>query len=212
MPIITKICGLSTREAIECAVAHGAAYLGFVFFPRSPRNISPEDAALLTHDVPASIKKVAVIVDKTDAEIEALLQHFSPDYLQLHGNESPERTAEIRARYAIPAIKSLAIRDKADIKNAALYSHAADMLLFDAKPPKDANLPGGNGVSFDWNLLRDTKFPLPWFLSGGLSCQNIREAVDISGATMVDISSGVESAPGIKDNHLIQKFLEITAL
>lgn len=212
MPISTKICGLSTREAVDTAITHHAHYLGFVFFPPSPRHISPIQAATISRDIPDYVKKIAVTVDRSDADILSLLAHFTPDYLQLHGHESPERAAFIRAHYGIPVIKALSIRTEADLNQASLYSDSADMLLFDAKPPKDALLPGGNGVSFDWNILRGKQFALPWFLSGGLSCQNIGEAVNISGARMVDISSGVESSPGVKDLSLIQEFLTLTAL
>ena len=212
MPLITKICGLSTPESLHTAVTHHADYVGFVFFSPSPRNITPMEAATLSRDTPASIKKVAVTVDMSDSEIESLLQHFTPDYLQLHGNESPERVASVRTRYALPVIKALSVREPADLERASLYTDAADMLLFDAKPPKNATLPGGNGVSFDWNILKGKLFALPWFLSGGLSCQNIGEAVNISGARMVDVSSGVESSPGEKDLSLIQEFLTLTAL
>ncbi len=212
MPILTKICGLSTQEAVDTAVSYNAAYLGFVFFPPSSRHITPNHAAQLTVHVPASVKKVAVTVDMSDTELTALLAHFQPDYLQLHGKETPERVKAIRSHYGLPVIKALSVRTADDIAQASLYTDVADMLLFDAKPPEGAMLPGGNGISFDWTLLRGKKIPLPWFLSGGLSCQNIREALYNSGASMVDVSSGVESSPGVKDIRRIQEFLELTAI
>jgi phosphoribosylanthranilate isomerase len=211
MTILKKICGLSTPDAVKTAVTYGAAYLGFIFFPPSPRHITPPIAAAISADVPASVKKVAVTVDMADEDIAALLAVFGPDYLQLHGKETPERVQEIRVRYGLPVIKALSVRTKGNILHASRYDGVADMLLFDAKPPEGAVLPGGNGVSFDWTLLKGEKISLPWFLSGGLSCQNIREALDNSGASMVDVSSGVETRPGVKDLRLIREFLELTA-
>jgi phosphoribosylanthranilate isomerase len=210
MPVITKICGLSSAESIDVAVKYGAAYLGFVFFAPSPRNISPERAALLTAHMPEDVHTVAVTVSMEDAAFDRMLAVFKPDYLQLHGGESPARVREVRLRYGIPVIKAIAVSDAADIARAAAYEECADMLLFDAKAPKDALLPGGNGVAFEWELLERARFSLPWFLSGGLSCGNVREAVEKSGATRVDISSGIESNPGVKDNGLIKEFLTIT--
>lgn len=210
MSIITKICGLSTQEAVDTAVTHGAGLLGFIFFPPSPRHIAPTQAASLTAHIPAAIKKVAVTVDMAEHELDALLASFRPDYLQLHGKESPEQVASVKSRYQLPVIKAFSISSLEDLGKTIPYHDVADMLLFDAKPPKNALLPGGNGVSFDWNILQGTEFPLPWFLSGGLTCQNVREAVKITGAKRVDVSSGVESSPGVKDLARIAEFLTIT--
>lgn len=210
MSIITKICGLSTQEAVDNAVMHGAGLLGFIFFSPSPRHVTPLQAASLTAHVPATIKKVAVTVDMAESELDALLTAFRPDYLQLHGKESPERVAAVKNRYQLPVIKALSVHSLEDLDKTIPYHDVADMLLFDAKPPKNATLPGGNGISFDWNILQGKQFPLPWFLSGGLTCQNLREAVKITGAKRVDVSSGVESSPGVKDLARIAEFLTIT--
>lgn len=211
MSIKTKICGLRTKEAVDTSLAYGASYLGFVFYSPSPRNISPEDAAAICKHVPSTVKRVAVTVSMSNSELEALLKAFTPDYLQLHGNESPERVKEVQLQYSIPIIKAISVSSAEDITLAARYEKYTDMLLFDAKPPKDAVLPGGNGVSFDWNLLKDAKMTRPWFLSGGLSCQNIAQALKNSGATMVDVSSGIESSPGVKDIARIKEFLTLSA-
>lgn len=208
MSIKAKICGLTTKEAIDAAIKNGADFIGFVFFPASPRNISAKKAAELSKNLPKNIKTVAVIVDMDDVELEALLKDFKPDYLQLHGHETPERVAEIKQRFAIPVIKAIAVRESDDIASASVYSKAADMLMFDARAPKGAALPGGNGLIFDWNLLKDRDFQLPWVLSGGLNTENVKDALEITGASMVDVSSAVEHAPGVKDPKLIAEFLK----
>lgn len=204
-----KICGLTTVAAVQAAVKAGAAYLGFVFYPRSPRHMTPAKVSELVKDVPPSIKKVAVCVDITDDEIEVMLTHFRPDYFQLHGKESVARVQEVKKKYGIPVIKAVAVRNGDDIARGMGYEAAADMLLFDAKAPETMTdaLPGGNGLVFDWNLLKNREFTVPWMLSGGLNAENVREAVTLSGASIVDVSSSIESRPGIKDPILIQEFI-----
>lgn len=205
-----KICGITDEAAVAAATLHGAAYLGFVFFARSPRHLTPAQAAQLSGDIPAAVRKVGLIVNEKNDGIATILRDFQPDYLQLHGNEPPERVAEIRARFGLPVIKAIAIADRADVAAAQAYESVADILLFDAKPPKAAAnaLPGGNGQAFDWNLLAGGQWRRPWMLSGGLDAHNIAEAVQISGAKAVDVSSGVESKPGCKDPQKISIFLE----
>lgn len=201
-----KICGLTTREAVITAQEGGADYIGFVFFPRSPRHLSPSHAAELAAIVP-SLHSVAVLVSPSDDEIHNLLSAFPPTFLQLHGEETPERVAAIRSRFALPVIKALSIRTEQDLVQVTEYEKVSDMLLFDAKAP--AGLPGGNGVSFDWTLLSGRHFAKPWFLSGGLSEANVSDALRITNAPLVDVSSGVESTPGVKDLRLIRNFITL---
>jgi phosphoribosylanthranilate isomerase len=207
--IKVKICGLSRPESVAAAVAAGADFVGFVFFARSPRAVTALQAASLARGVPAGIAKVGLFVDADDAAIADVLARVGLDYLQLHGAETVERVAQIRARFGLPVIKAIAIAGSADIDRARTYEPVSDMLLFDAKPPqtKDA-LPGGNGLVFDWTLIADQTWTRPWMLSGGLDAGNLAEAVRISGAKMLDVSSGVESAPGIKDVVKIRGFVE----
>lgn len=207
--IKVKICGLSTPESVKAATGAGADFIGFVFYDRSPRYVSAPQARLLSGLVPAGTAKVGLFVDADDAAISAVLVQAPLDYLQLHGAETPQRVRDIRTRFGLPVIKAIAIAGPADIDRAKTYESVSDMLLFDAKPPvsKDA-LPGGNGLVFDWTLIAGYNSPRPWMLSGGLTCENLAEAVRISGATMLDVSSGVESAPGIKDNSKICRFIE----
>lgn len=197
-----KICGLSTEEAVLAAST--ADFIGFVFFPRSPRNVTPELAARLSTLAP-KVPAVAVTVDMPNAEIQAMLKYFRPAYLQLHGKETPERVQEVKTRFGIPIIKAISVESGDDIAKAHAYESAADMLLFDAKVPK--GLPGGNGLAFDWQLLANREFGKPWFLSGGLSADNVEEALRISGAGLVDVSSGLETAPGVKSPELIKAFI-----
>ncbi|MDA5194582.1 phosphoribosylanthranilate isomerase [Govanella unica] len=214
MSVSAKICGLTTPEAVAEAVRHGADYLGFVFYPRSPRALSYEAAAQLAAVVPAGVKTVALFVDPSDADIAAALQAHAFDLLQLHGNETPERIAALRARFGRPVIKAIPVSGLEDIEKARQYIDVADMLLFDAKAPKsmaDA-LPGGNGLSFDWELLASHwTSDKPWMLSGGLDADCLEDAVTTSGATRVDVSSGVEERPGIKSLAKIRAFLAVAA-
>lgn len=204
-----KICGLSSPEAVQAVVAAGADFVGFMFYARSPRAVTVTQAAALARGVPAGIAKVGLLVDADDAAIADVLAHVGLDYLQLHGAESVERVVQIRARFGLPVIKAIAIAGSADIDRARAYEPISDILLFDAKPPqtKDA-LPGGNGLVFDWTLIAGRTWTRPWMLSGGLDAGNLAEAVRISGAKMLDVSSGVESAPGIKDVVKIRGFVE----
>jgi phosphoribosylanthranilate isomerase len=208
MDVTAKICGLSSKEAVAAAVAGGAAFLGFVFYPPSPRAVTAERAARLCVGMPAGIARVGLFVDADDAVIEAVLTAVPLDMLQLHGNETTDRVAEIRLRFGRPVMKALAIADPEDVLGAAHYEDVADRLLFDAKPPRRPDaLPGGNGLAFDWGLIASRSWRRPWMLSGGLTAQLLPEAVRISGATTVDVSSGVESRPGVKDPNKIRAFL-----
>ena len=205
-----KFCGLTTGQAVADAVQSGADYVGFVFFPPSPRNVTLELAAALASNVPAGVTKVALTVDADDAALDALIAQVAIDMLQLHGHESPARVAEIRARYGIPVMKAVGLADRADLDNLEAYLTVADQILVDAKPPKDAVLPGGNGLSFDWRLLQGRQWPCPWMLAGGLTPQNVSEAIRLTGAGQVDVSSGVERAPGEKDAALMSAFIQST--
>lgn len=210
MTVDSKICGVSDRAAIEAAVAGGARYVGFVFFPRSPRNVTPEQAAALSALLPETVIPVALAVDPDDDLVAEINTVAGISMFQLHGGESPERVASIRATTGKSVMKAIKVSEAADLQAVDAYTAAADMLLFDAKAPADmANaLPGGNAVSFDWTILSGRQWPLPWMLSGGLDPDNVAEAIRISGAPAVDVSSGVESAPGAKDPALISAFLK----
>lgn len=207
--IDVKICGLKTDAAVAAACDGGASHIGFIFYPPSPRAVSPEQSGDIARTAPAFVRRVAVFVDPSDDEIAAVIAALAPDILQLHGTESPERVAEIKRRFALPVMKAIRVSGAGDIDAAAPYEGIADFLLFDAKPPKDARgmLPGGNGLAFDWTLLKAFKGATPWFLSGGLDLGNIDEALDISGARAVDVSSGVEDRPGVKNPKKISAFL-----
>jgi phosphoribosylanthranilate isomerase len=208
MSVAAKICGLSTEEAVTAAVAGGAAYLGFVFYPRSPRAVTPQRAARLCTEVPAGIARVGLFVDAGDAAIDVVLAAAPIDILQFHGNESPDRVAETKRRFGRPVMKAVSIAGPQDVLGAALYEEVADLLLFDAKPPRRPDaLPGGNGLAFDWALIAGRSWRPPWMLSGGLTAELLPEAVRISGAAAVDVSSGVESRPGEKDTGKIRAFL-----
>jgi len=208
MGVAAKICGLSTEEAVSAAIAGGAAYLGFAFYPPSPRAVAPEQVARLCAAVPAGVARVGLFVDADDRLIEAVLDAAPIDILQFHGAEPPQRVAEARMRFGRPVMKAIAIAAPEDALGAARYEDAADLLLFDAKPPRRADaLPGGNGLAFDWRLIAGRSWRRPWILSGGLTAELLPEAVRISGASAVDVSSGVESRPGVKDSDKIRAFL-----
>ena len=212
MSVTAKICGLSTEEAVTAASDAGAAYLGFVFYPRSPRAVTPQRAARLCAGVPAGIARVGLFVDAGDRVIEAALAAAPIDILQFHGGESPERVAAAKRRFGCPVMKAVAIAGFEDVLNAARYEDVADILLFDAKPPlRPDALPGGNGLAFDWALIADRQWCAPWMLSGGLTAELLPEAVRISGAAAVDVSSGVESHPGVKDLDKIRAFLAVAS-
>jgi phosphoribosylanthranilate isomerase len=203
----SKICGLSTPEAVSRALEGGAAYIGFIFFPKSPRNISAEVAARLANPARGKAKVVAVTVDASDADLDTIVQTLKPDLIQLHGRETPNRAAEIRARTGVGVVRAIPVSSASDIDAAAVFDGAADHLMFDAKAPAEAELPGGNGAAFDWTLLNGRRFSRPWFLAGGLDPWNVEDAVRASGAPLVDVSSGVERGPGLKDPDLISAFL-----
>lgn len=206
--ISVKICGLTELDTLRAAAEAGARYVGFVFFAKSPRHLEPAAARDLASHVPVGVAKVALTVDATDAELDRLLGAVPLDMLQLHGKESPARVSEIRSRYGLPVMKAIGVADETDLAAIDLYSDVADQLLIDAKPPKNADLPGGNGLAFDWRLLAGRKYwRRPWMLAGGLTPDNVADAVRMTGARQVDVSSGVESAPGVKDPALIDAFI-----
>ncbi len=211
MTISVKICGLSDEAAVEAAVEGGAAMTGFVFFDASPRHVTPQRAQELTKQVPNGIVKVGLVVDAPDALLDDITATAGIDMLQLHGTETPERTAEIREKFGFPVIKVLPVQEAADMAAVRDYEDIADRLMFDAKPPEDASRPGGNARAFDWALLKGRIFKLPWLLAGGLTAENLGEAVAASGAAAVDVSSGVEDAPGRKNPDKIRAFLAAAA-
>lgn len=210
MTVQAKICGLTDEAAVVAAIENGARFVGFVFYPPSPRNVTPEQAAALTTVVPEGVEKVGLFVDPEDSLIQSVLDRVSLDWIQLHGSESVERVAEIRRTFNLPVLKAIKIANADDFATAKAFEAVADMLLFDAKAPKDmANaLPGGNGLVFDWRMMRDREFGKPWMLAGGLTADNVEEAVVISGATTVDTSSGVEFEPGRKNPAAVAAFLK----
>ncbi|MDO8290559.1 MAG: phosphoribosylanthranilate isomerase [Parvibaculum sp.] len=205
-----KICGLSTPETVNASVSAGADYLGFNFYGRSPRCITLETAATLARLVPAHVLKVSLTVDADNATLDAIVAALKPDIIQVHGAETPERLIELKARYGLTLMKAIPISGPEDLEKSEIYRDSADLLLFDAKPPKSMQnaLPGGNGLAFDWSLLARQKPETPWMLSGGLDPENVAEAIRITGAEAVDVSSGVETAPGLKNPALIEKFIK----
>lgn len=207
--IRVKICGLSTPETVTAAAEAGADYIGFVFYARSPRHVSPARAAELAKLTPAEVLKVALVVDADDKTIGEIMDSLRPDILQLHGAETPDRLCEIKSRFGVTLMKAVAVAGPEDLGRISVYRDSADLLLFDAKPPKSMPqaLPGGNGLVFDWTLIAGQKPELPWMLSGGLTAENVGEAIRITGAEAVDVSSGVEDAPGRKNPELIRKFI-----
>lgn len=207
MPLVVKICGLSTRETLDVALDARADMVGFVFFPPSPRNISLEVARDLGARVAGRALKVALTVDADDKLFADLIAALKPDLLQLHGSETPERVTEVKKRFGLPVMKVLPVATAADLLAVARYSTVADRILFDARAPKDATRPGGLGKPFDWTLLKGIDPGLPWMLSGGLTPDNVAEALRITVAPGVDVSSGVERAPGIKDSEKIRAFI-----
>jgi phosphoribosylanthranilate isomerase len=213
MSVAAKICGLSTEAAVTTAAKGGAAYVGFVFYPASPRAVTPPQAAQLCAAAPHGMARVGLFVDADNAMIETVLAAAPIDILQFHGLETPERVAEARRRFGLPVMKAVAVGGIEDVVRAARYEAVADLLLFDAKPPRRLDaLPGGNGLAFDWRLIADRPWRRPWMLSGGLTAELLPEAVRISGAAAVDVSSGVESRPGEKDLDKIRAFLAAARL
>lgn len=209
MAIDVKICGLSTPQAVSAAVEGGAAYVGFVFFAASPRAVSPDVMETLSASVPAGVIRTGLFVDASFDEIDAAVATGCLDMLQLHGSETPGQVAQIKHRFGLPVMKTIAIASAEDITTARLFEITADRLLFDAKPPVGASRPGGNALSFDWQLIAGQVWLLPWMLAGGLNVANLAEAVAISGASAVDLSSGVEDAPGVKNPEKVKQLLAL---
>jgi len=207
-PVSVKICGLATVDDVRACADAGANYMGLVFFEKSPRNIIIPAARELALAAPLGLAKVALVVNPSDAELDAITATVPLDMLQLHGRETPERVAEVKARYGLPVMKAVGIADGDDLPKLESYFGVADQILVDAKPPKGGDLPGGNGLSFDWRLIAGRRWPCPWMLAGGLTPENVAEAVKMTGAKQVDVSSGVEDAPGQKNAELIQKFVQ----
>jgi phosphoribosylanthranilate isomerase len=207
MALLVKICGLKTIEALDAALDAGADMVGFVFFPPSPRNLGLEAAKVLGERVKGRAKKVALSVDATDAELTAAIEALRPDMLQLHGKEAPERVASVRSRFRLPVMKALPIETRADLSPVYTYAKVADWLLFDARAPREATRPGGLGKPFDWTVLERLNPGVPFMLSGGLDAGNLAEALRIARPTAVDVSSGVERAPGEKDTAKIRAFV-----
>jgi phosphoribosylanthranilate isomerase len=211
MPLDIKICGLKTDDTLAAALDGGASHVGFIFFPKSPRNILPDDAGRLRQAARGRARAVAVTVDADDAFVEEIVSAMQPDMLQLHGSETPARVAEVKARYGLPVMKAFSVSTADDLEKIKPFVGVADRFLFDAKPPKGSDLPGGNGVSFDWTLMAALDPGVDYMLSGGLNANNIGEALRLTGAPGIDISSGVESAPGVKDVGMIDAFFRAVA-
>jgi phosphoribosylanthranilate isomerase len=205
--IRVKICGLRTPADVTSVARAGAAYAGFVFFAKSPRNVTLPEARLAALAAPPGLAKVALTVDADDGTLDAIVESVPLDMLQLHGHESPDRVAQVRARYRLPVMKAIGLADESDLPAIFAFSTVADQILIDAKPPRGADLPGGNGLAFDWRLLAGRRWLRPWMLAGGLTAENVAEAVRLTGARQVDVSSGVESAPGVKDAARIAAFV-----
>ena len=203
-----KICGISTSETADAVISSGATHLGMIFFEKSPRNVSLEQAQILSSHVGNRVTKVAVTVNADTDFLDQIVEHVAPDVLQLHGSETPEHVQRVKDRFGLPVIKALAIGAREDLEKVKPYMNVTDLFLFDAKPPKGSDLPGGNGVAFDWEIMDDIPENVPYMLSGGLNSENIVEAIDRTGTKGIDISSGVETAPGVKDVKLIEDFLD----
>lgn len=207
MTVKVKVCGLKTTEALDAAVTSGAAMVGLNFFERSPRYVPYDQAKSLAERTPSHVQAVGLVVNPDDDTIAELIARVPLDIIQLHGSEDPARAAEIHERFGLPVMKALGISSADDLRTAQSYKGAAQYLLLDAKPPKGSDRPGGNAVSFDWTILNGWMAPMPWLLAGGLTVDNVGEAISVSGAGWVDVSSGVESAPGEKDVDLIAQFI-----
>jgi len=208
MSVLVKICGLTEVDSLDAAVEAGADFVGFVFHPKSPRAISAEDAAELADALPSEVRKVGLFVDPTDDDLAAVLGHLRLDMLQLHGAETPARVDAVRLEFGLPVMKAVGISTAADVEAAHAYDDHADWLLFDAKPPVDADRPGGLGQPFPWELMQSWRGTTPWMLAGGLTPENVTAAIAASGAGAVDVSSGVERAVGVKDPARIAAFLK----
>lgn len=211
MSITAKICGIKTPEALNAALQGGATYVGLVFFPKSPRNVTIAAGAALADQARGKAKIVALVVDADDTALANIVETVRPDFLQLHGRESPARVQAVKKLFGVPVIKAISVSNAADAAGADAYRDIADLILFDAKAPKGSELPGGNGLTFDWRALGDQRASL-FMLSGGLTPENVSGAIRATGAQMVDVSSGVESAPGVKDAEMIRRFLHAVKL
>lgn len=207
MPIEVKICGINDAEAMDAAAGAGADLMGFVFFPPSPRAVTPERAGALSARVAGGPRRVGLVVDATDDAIAAILAACPLDILQLHGEETPARAAAIRARFGLPVMKAIGVATEQDLAPVAAFAPVVDRFLFDAKPPPGGPLPGGNAQPFEWRVMAGRAIPKPWLLAGGLTPANVAEAIRVSGAGGVDVSSGVERARGVKDPALIRAFI-----
>ncbi len=207
MPVQVKICGINSAAAADAALRAGADFGGLVFFAKSPRHLSLEQGALLAEQMRGHLRLAALVVDESDEQLAGIAARVKPDFFQLHGRETPERAADIRARFGISIIKALPAAEPADLSKASAYEDVAEMLLFDAAPAADAARPGGHGTAFDWRILQGRNFARPWFLAGGLTPENVARAIAVSGAKIVDVSSGVESAPGVKNQTRIAAFV-----
>lgn len=208
MSLDIKICGLKTPDALDAALRGGASHVGFIFFPKSPRNVEPALAGSLRQAAKGRAKAVAVTVDADDAFLDRIVAAMQPDMLQLHGKETPARVAEVKARYRLPVMKAFSVSEAADLARITPFRGVADRFLFDARPPRGSELPGGNGVSFDWRLLAALDRDVDYMLSGGLDAANIGEALRQANPPGIDVSSGVETAPGVKDAALIEEFFK----
>ncbi|MDG4905291.1 phosphoribosylanthranilate isomerase [Mesorhizobium sp. WSM4898] len=206
MTLDIKICGLKTDAAMAAALAGGASHVGFIFFAKSPRFVDPAEAGRLRQAAIGKAKAVAVTVDADDDFLDDIVARMQPDMLQLHGSETPVQVAELKTRYGLPVMKVLSVSEAADLERIKPYVGVADRLMFDAKPPKGSQLPGGNGVAFDWRILAGLDAGLDYMLSGGLNAANVGDALRLANPPGIDISSGVESAPGVKEPALIEQF------
>ncbi|HXS08254.1 MAG TPA: phosphoribosylanthranilate isomerase [Rhizomicrobium sp.] len=207
MPVQVKICGINSAAAADAVLRAGADFGGLVFFPKSPRNLGLEEGTRLAERMRGRVRLAALVVDESDDRLAAIAREIKPDFFQLHGRETTARVAEIRARFGLAVIKALSVAEPGDLSRAADYERVADMLLFDATPAAGATRPGGHGAAFDWQMLNGRQFSRPWFLAGGLNSENVGRAIAVSGAALVDVSSGVESAPGIKSDSRIAEFV-----
>lgn len=202
-----KLCGLTTLEHVQVAATAGATYIGFVFFEKSPRHLELAQAAELAKTAPPGLCKVALTVNADNAALDAIVSDVPLDMLQLQGTESPERVTEIKSRYGLPVMKAVGVAEQTDLAALDVYGRVADQLLVDAKPPETAELPGGNGLRFDWRLIAGRRWPVPWMLAGGLTPDNVAEAIRLTGARQVDVSSGIERTRGVKDSGLMRAFV-----
>ena len=205
--IRVNICGITNKQDMDAVIKNDAYYAGLMFFEKSPRFVETELARQLSLHAGNKIKKVAVAVNPDTRFLDEIVENVPLDFIQLHGEETPERVKEIKLKYQLPVIKAIGISEAKDLKLVSIFSEVSDQLLIDAKPPKSSILPGGNGLSFDWNLIKNIEFDCPWLLAGGLNSKNAANAIDLTGATQLDLSSGVERSPGVKDDNKISLFM-----